>query len=60
MQEARAQKVQTLESLNHFWQIWLDEYYHKKSHEGLVAYYKDLNMIVPEGGITPEQEWNRD
>lgn len=60
MQEAGAQKVQTLESLNHFWQIWLDEYYHKKSHEGLAAYYKDLKMTVPEGGITPEQEWNRD
>ncbi len=60
MQEAKAHKIQSLESLNHFWQIWLDEYYHKKPHEGLATYYKDLGMNIPEGGITPEQEWNRD
>lgn len=60
MQEAKAHKIQSLESLNHFWQIWLDEYYHKRPHEGLATYYKDLGMNIPEGGITPEQEWNRD
>jgi len=26
MQEAKAHKIQSRESLNHFWQIWLNEY----------------------------------
>lgn len=58
--EAKAQKIRTLQELNHYWEVWLDAYYHKKPHEGLAAYYKDLGLTVPDGGITPEQEWNRD
>lgn len=58
--EAKAQKIRTLQELNHYWEVWLDAYYHKKPHEGLAAYYKDLGLAVPDGGITPEQEWNRD
>ena len=37
-----------------------DEYYHKKPHEGISEYYSSIGACVPAGGITPEQEWNRD
>lgn len=58
--EASAQKIKTLEELNQFWDIWLEEYYHNKPHEGIEEYYKSLRSPVPVGGISPLQEWNRD
>lgn len=58
--EASAQKIRTLEGLNQFWDIWLEEYYHNKPHEGIEEYYKSLRSPVPAGGISPLQEWNRD
>lgn len=58
--EASAQKIRTLEELNRFWDIWLEEYYHNKPHEGIEEYYKSLRSPVPAGGISPLQEWNRD
>lgn len=58
--EASAQKIKTLEELNQFWDIWLEEYYHNKPHEGIAEYYKSLCSPVPVSGISPLQEWNRD
>ena len=58
--EVKVQKVRTLEELNHYWDIWLESYYHEKPHEGIAEYYKSLNHFVPESGISPRQEWNRD
>lgn len=58
--EARAHKIKTLEELNHFWEIWLNEYYHNEPHEGLREYYISQGMKIPEGGVTPYQEWMRD
>ncbi|MDW2799663.1 DDE-type integrase/transposase/recombinase [Clostridium boliviensis] len=58
--EASVQKIKTLEELNQFWDIWLEEYYHNKPHEGIEEYYKSLHSPVPAGGISPLQEWNRD
>lgn len=58
--EASAQQIKTLEKLNQFWDIWLEEYYHNKPHEGIEEYYKTLHTPVPTGGISPLQEWNRD
>lgn len=58
--EASAQKIKTLEELNQFWDIWLEEYYHNKPHEGIEEYYKSLHSPVPADGISPLQEWNRD
>ena len=58
--EAAVQKIRTLDELNKFWDIWLEEYYHNKPHEGIEEYYKSLNSPVPAGGISPLQEWNRD
>lgn len=59
-EEAKAHKIKTLEELNHFWEIWLNEYYHNESHEGLKEYYISQGMKVTEGGVTPYQEWMRD
>ncbi len=58
--EARLKNIRTLEELNRLWQIFLDEYYHEKSHSGIREYYESLGAAVPENGITPVQEWNRD
>ena len=40
--------------------MFLDAYYHQKPHEGISEYYESLGAAVPESGITPLQEWNRD
>lgn len=60
LEEAKAKKVKTLEELNRLWEIYLDEYYHKKPHEGIAEYYQSRGVDIPKEGITPEQEWNRD
>lgn len=58
--EARLKNIKSLEELNRLWSVFLEEYYHKKPHEGIAEYYESLGAAVPEGGITPLQEWNRD
>ncbi len=60
LKEAKAKKIKTLGELNRLWTIFLDEYYHKKPHEGISEYYSSIGAAVPADGITPEQEWNRD
>lgn len=58
--EAKAKKVSTLEELNRYWRIFLDEYYHKKPHDGIREYYEGLGVSIPPAGITPVQEFERD
>lgn len=58
--EVKLKKPMEIAELNRYWQIFLDEYYHKKPHDGIKEYYKSKGITVPEKGITPEQEWNRD
>lgn len=60
LREVRAAKVRTLEDLNHVWQLWVEEYYHNKPHEGLREYYTSQGWDYPQEGISPRQEWNRD
>lgn len=60
MSECKAKKVKTLEELNKMWEIWLEAYYHQKPHSGIKEYYESHGISVPDEGITPEQEWNRD
>lgn len=60
LREAKAKKIDNLEELNRLWHIWVDEYYVNKPHGGLAEYYRSQGWDVPEGGITPMQEWNRD
>ncbi len=58
--EAKAAKINTLEELNDKWKLFLEEYYLKIPHEGIAEYYRSYNVSIPEQGISPEQEWNRD
>ena len=58
--EAKAKKIRTLEDLNHYWKIYLEEYYHNRAHEGIREYYQSLGVSVPDEGISPLQEFNRD
>ena len=60
LREAKAHQIRTLEQLNQYWEIFLEEYYHKKPHEGIREYYESLGSPVPAQGITPMQEWGRD
>ena len=60
LEEAKVKKLRTLEDLNRYWEIFLEEYYQKKPHDGIREYYESLKTPVPEKGITPLQEWNRD
>lgn len=58
--EAKLDNIRTLDELNRKWLIFLDEYYHNKPHEGIAEYYESLGAPVPDKGITPLQEFNRD
>lgn len=60
LREAKIHKIRTLEELNRHWDNYLEEYYHKKDHDGIREYYESLGVSVPPEGITPLQEWNRD
>ena len=58
--EAKLKDIRSLEELNRLWGVFLDAYYHQKSHEGIREYYESLGAAIPKAGITPLQEWNRD
>lgn len=58
--EAKAKKITTLDELNRYWNIYLEEYYHNQPHDGIKEYYKSLGTDVPPEGITPLQEFARD
>lgn len=60
LREAKIHKIKTLEELNRYWSIYLEEYYHKDAHDGIREYYESLDTDVPKEGISPLQEWNRD
>ncbi len=58
--EAKLKNIRSLDDLNRLWLIFLDEYNHQKPHDGIKEYYESLGASVPESGISPVQEWNRD
>ncbi|MBO4456311.1 MAG: transposase family protein [Bacteroidaceae bacterium] len=58
--EIRIAHVHSVEELNERWKYYLEEEYQKESHEGIREYYEAMDVKVPSGGISPEQEWNRD
>lgn len=60
LRECRLKSIKTLDELNRLWEIFLDEYYHKKPHEGIREYYESLGVTLPEEGISPQTEFNRD
>jgi len=60
LREAKIHRIKTLDDLNYHWTNFLEEYYHNHKHDGIKGYYESLGASVPEEGITPLQEWNRD
>ena len=58
--ECKAKGKMTLEEANRYWQYFVEEYYHRKPHSGIAEYYVSMERKVPEGGITPQQEFTRD
>lgn len=60
LDEAKAKKIKTLEELNRYWTIYLEEYYQNDPHDGIAEYYESKGIEIPKGGITPLQEFNRD
>ena len=60
LNEFALEPVKTLETLNRKWAIYVEAYYLKDPHKGIAEYYESLNAPVPDHGITPEQEFNRD
>lgn len=58
--ECKAQKVRTLTEARYYWELFVEEYYHNKTHEGIEEYYVSLGSSIPSEGITPLQEFNRD
>lgn len=60
MRDAKLKNIKTLDELNRLWAIFLEEYYHKRAHSGIAEFYESLGAAVPEEGISPLQEWNRD
>ncbi len=58
--EVRVAHVHSVEELNEKWKWYLEQEYQKESHDGIKEYYKSMDVDVPAGGISPEQEWNRD
>ncbi len=58
--EARLKNIHTLDDLNYYWQIFMEEYYHNKPHEGIREYYESLGVTLPQEGISPRTEFNRD
>lgn len=58
--EAKAKKIRTLEELNRYWTYYLEEYYQVQPHDGIKEYYESKGLSIPDAGISPEAEWNRD
>ncbi len=58
--ECKAKGRMTLEEANKYWQYFVEEYYHQKPHDGIAEYYVSMDWKVPDGGITPQQEFTRD
>ena len=58
--EAKAKKIRTLEEMNQFWHVWVDEYYHNKPHDGIRQYYVSQGWDYPEEGISPLCQWKND
>ena len=53
IRESKLKNIKTLEELNRLWAIYLNEYYHKKKHDGIAEYYESLGAAIPEEGISP-------
>ena len=46
LREAKIHKIRTLEELNRYWSIYLEEYYHKNAHDGIREYYESKPSLI--------------
>ena len=59
--EAKLEKVTTVEEFNKKWEEYLYTFYTTMPHEGIASTNYVLKGVeAPKGGITPEQEWQKD
>lgn len=58
--EIEVAHVHSLEELNRKWKVFLEQDYQQEAHSGIAEYYRNLDVEVPKGGISPEREWLRD
>lgn len=58
--ELSLEPVKSLEELNRRWIPYLEESYQKEQHAGIREYYELQGVRIPDNGISPYQEWNRD
>ena len=47
LEELKLKNVRSLEELNSYWRVWVEEYYHNKPHDGIREYYESLGVPVP-------------
>lgn len=60
LDEVKLKKIPSLEELNRLWDVFLEEYYHNKAHDGIREYYESLGATLPDNGISPRTEFYRD
>lgn len=58
--EVKLKKPADIEDINRYWKMFLEEYYHKRPHDGIREYYESNGVSIGKEGISPEQEWKRD
>ena len=51
IRESKLKNIRTLEELNRLWAIYLDEYYHKKKHDGIANTMKALVLPFRKKGL---------
>ncbi len=60
IREVKLEKDKTLDELNRLWAIYLEEYYHKKPHDGIMEYYESYGASIDVADATPIKEFQRD
>lgn len=60
LDEVKLKDVKSMDELNGYWQVWVEEYYHNKPHDGIRQYYVSQGWDYPQEGISPLCEWKND
>lgn len=61
IQELKLKHADSLDEINQWWHSFYAMMYTNTKHEGIAEYYlQNFGIKVPQEGITPQQEWNRD
>ncbi len=60
IREIELKKLKSLDEATYYWDIYLQQYYLDRSHEGIKEYYESFGVTVPDEGISPKAEFYRD